>query len=414
MIPDGLFELARYRWHPFATPIVLAATTGLAMGALLVVRERRVKESVLFFVIAFFASVWLYAFTGMYCSTDPRTALGWAKLAYLGVPFLPAAIYHFSVHVLRLGGRHFQAVRAVWATSAVFSALIVGTDRFIPDVYEYSWGYYPRYGRAAAVYLLFFFGVMGSTLWYYFRFMRAATPGSLYRQRSEAFFFAFSVLMTGSIDYLPKYGIGVYPFGYASVFCFLVLAARTIWTYRFVDITPAFAAQQILETMGEPLLVCDDHGLVRIANHAFQSSFEWSRQELVGLRMEDLLIEEPAERRRLASLLKKGDVRDAEFTFTTKNGRAVHVGLSISQMKDGRGFSQGYVAVCRDVTERKQLEKRMWEMTRSLENSVKERTSELESKIRELEWLNEIMMGREERILELKERLEKTFREDVS
>src|SRR5258708_20065490 len=76
----------------------------------------------------------------------------------------------------------------------------------------------------------------------------------------------FSIAYVGSIDYVAAYGWPLYPFGYLPVFAFVVVAAETIRRHRLVDLTPAFAAEQILATLGDPVIVCDHEGRVRFTN----------------------------------------------------------------------------------------------------------------------------------------------------
>ena len=59
-----------------------------------------------------------------------------------------------------------------------------------------------------------------------------------------------------------------------------------------------------------------------------------------------------------------------------------------------------------DITDRKRLEKECAEYTKDLEVKVNERTKELNDRIKELETLNKSMVGRELKMIELKEEIE--------
>ena len=60
-----------------------------------------------------------------------------------------------------------------------------------------------------------------------------------------------------------------------------------------------------------------------------------------------------------------------------------------------------------DITVRKDLEKKLAEYAQGLEVKVAQRTEELETKLKELERINKIMVGRELKMVELKAELEK-------
>jgi|SRR3989344_667805 len=60
-----------------------------------------------------------------------------------------------------------------------------------------------------------------------------------------------------------------------------------------------------------------------------------------------------------------------------------------------------------DITEKSDLQKKLAEYTRSLEDKVAKRTAELADRVKELEILNKTMVGRELKMVELKEEIKK-------
>ncbi len=404
-MPTMAFESTVYQFSWFAVPTFVTATLVFLLGVAVLFRERASAESRFFVLATLTVSVWLYAFSFMYCATQKTTALAWARAAYFGVPFIPSAFYHFSVSVLKLNGKWKRIALASWVVSALFVSSIVGTDLLIKDVYHYWWGFYPQYGSFSIPYLTFFFGMMGLTFFHYWRMTRRVELGTLYQRRAQMFLIAFSIVYIGSVDYLAKFGIGVYPFGYLPVFCFLILAARVIWKYRLVDITASFAANRILETMNEPLIVCDVKGSICIVNQAACTNFGYDADTLVGNSVDLLVGNEALERAHFWAFVTSGYAKEKEWIFRTQNKAPVFVNLSISILKDKEGLKLGYVIIARNVTEYKHVAEELKTLNENLERRVEERTRQLQGKIEELEQLNEVMMGREERVLELKEQL---------
>src|SRR5258708_39794672 len=101
----------------------------------------------------------------------------------------------------------------------------------------------------------------------------------------------FSIAYVGSIDYVAAYGWPLYPFGYLPVFAFVVVTAETIRRHRLVDLTPAFAGEQILATLGDPVIVCDHEGRVRFRDAAAAVGFGHRRGALA--RREPQLLRAP-------------------------------------------------------------------------------------------------------------------------
>jgi len=63
----------------------------------------------------------------------------WAKLAYLDIPFICAAIDHFTVQDLGIYSQHRRLVFLSWAVSAIVASSILWSDALVADVYRYWW-----------------------------------------------------------------------------------------------------------------------------------------------------------------------------------------------------------------------------------------------------------------------------------
>ena len=351
---DALLAASSYSWNPYVLPILIAASATLLLGIWVVQRERFSSVSFLFCVLTLTLSIWLFAFSVMYCSHLSSVALWWAKAAYLGVPFIPSAIYHFTVAVLGLSVPYRRSVWLSWLLSVFFAAAIITSDWLIGGLYHYWWGWYPRYGWLSVPYLTFFFGMMVVSLRHFWHAYRTTTPGTTDSRRVKTLLIAFGVMYTASIDYIAKYGIACYPFGYLPVLVFAILAAWSIRRYRLVEITPAIAAPQILQTMVDALLVIDPEGIVRIVNQAACRLFGFSESQLCGkplsMMCPDLHAAVPPEAFKNTSSLK-----DVELKLASPGGTRT-LSLSASSIANQRGQSTVTVWILRDITGRKQAE----------------------------------------------------------
>jgi len=74
-------------------------------------------------------------------------------------------------------------------------------------------------------------------------------------------------------------------------------------------------------------------------------------------------------------------------------------------LRDTEGKVIGILGTYEDITERKRTEEEIRKLNTELEQRVRERTKELEEKYAELERLNKLFVGRELRMVELKERI---------
>jgi len=103
----------------------------------------------------------------------------------------------------------------------------------------------------------------------------------------------------------------------------------------------------------------------------------------------------------------KGSVTDYGLTIRHKNGQLTDVLYNASVYTNEAGVVLGVFAAARDVTIKKDLEKKLAEYTKGLEVSGARSTKELATRVEELEQLNKNMIGRELKMIELKKEIER-------
>ena len=349
----AIFDSASYYWNGFATPLLVTAAAMFLLGTVVMVRERGSREAWQFAFLAATICIWLFCFSFMYLAQDPRVALIWGKAAYLGITFIPTALYHFTVIVTR--SPRWRLAWAGWGVSALFFAVTASSGALLRDLYHYWWGFYPHFRWLGAPFLAFFFLMLALSLRELWLDYAQAGAGTTHSVRTRLLLTGFAIAYLGSCDYVAAYGLPLYPFGYLPVFVFIIILAETIRRYRLVDLTPAFAAEQILATVADPVIVCDRLGRIRFTNQAASIVFGYDAGEFAGAPIE--LLAAPAagmaERLRAAAA---APVRDEEMVFRTRDGALVDVGLSLSPLLDDRKATVGAVLIARDVRARKLAE----------------------------------------------------------
>jgi diguanylate cyclase (GGDEF)-like protein/PAS domain S-box-containing protein len=359
-----ILDSTRYGISPFAVPTLVTAALMLVFGAgVLVRRASRVAGA--FFALAMSASVWLVAFTFMYCAKDAATALFWARAAYLGVPFLAPSIYHFTAEMLRIARERRGAIIAGWVTAAVFSALAV-TGLLVERVQYFWWGFYPRYSALVAPpFLLFFFGYLVVSL---AEFLRAYPKSrGIEKKRIRLLLIAFAVAYLGCVDYLPKFGIAVYPFGYAALLGFVVIVAIAFRKYDLVPITPSLAAREIIGTMADVLFVCDRDGRIEFANAAAERVLGYPLDSLVGRQFGELLA--AGEDDPFYESFRRRSIRNIERRFAGSDGHPVDLMMSLAPVVQ-HSEPAGVVILGRDMRDQKDAEREVRRAVTLLESTL--------------------------------------------
>lgn len=190
-----------------------------------------------------------------------------------------------------------------------------------------------------------------------YRVTAATTRSDAQRRRLKSILVALSIAYLGTVDFLPTLGVPVYPFGSLFICAFVVFAARAIWRYRLVDITPALAARQIINTMREGLLVVDRDGAIRLVNDAAADMFGTARANLLGAQGTE--IDSRLTDSSLDRLVGSDDVSLSEASYRRRDGDTGTAIVSVSRLRDRRGEWVGTVYIFHDITERKHAEEQI-------------------------------------------------------
>ncbi|MGZ4810490.1 MAG: diguanylate cyclase domain-containing protein, partial [Thermoanaerobaculia bacterium] len=332
-----------YSFSVDAVPTAITALLLLGFGAAVFFRLAT-RVSAAFFTLTIATSLWLSAFTMIYLSTRESLAIFWSRQAFLAVPLIAPALYQFSVEMLRVQRK--WAVRAGWIVGAVFAAVSTFSDAMISSAPRRWWGFYPILNADVAVpFLLFFGGYLLASLVEFLRALPAAR--GVERVRIRLLILAFVFAYCGCVDFVPSFGRNVFPFGYLGVLGFIAIVAHASRKYGLVPITPQLAAREIIETMADALFVCDRDGLIQSVNPAACSLLGNEAGEIVGKRIEDLLV--VAEGNGAGGVPQQRDLQNhTEYAFRTASGEPVQLILSIAPVLQ-QGEVAGAVIIGRDV-----------------------------------------------------------------
>jgi len=130
----------------------------------------------------------------------------------------------------------------------------------------------------------------------------------------------------------------------------------------------------IFKTTTDGIMITDHQGIITMVNEAVEGMTGYSKNELIGesidvLKPEGKNYEEQANKY-LAKLFEEGTVVAFEFTWLKKDGNLVDVEVEAALLKDSKENITGSVTSIRDITERKQVEKRLREAKEHLDNLI--------------------------------------------
>ena len=159
-----------------------------------------------------------------------------------------------------------------------------------------------------------------------------------------------------------------------------------LWSFRDVtqshesDLIPRRLAA-IVDSSDDAIIGKDLNSIITSWNQGAERIFGYSAEEMIGTSIMRLIPpERQGEEEEILSYLKRGErFEHFETVRTTKEGRHLHVSLTISPIKDANGRVVGASKIARDITDRKLSEEALREAQKAAESAKADRERLLES-----------------------------------
>jgi len=134
----------------------------------------------------------------------------------------------------------------------------------------------------------------------------------------------------------------------------------------------------LLKSSPDPIVVYDMEGKATYVNPAFEQTFHFSSEEVLGQPI-DFVPEEcwPETIKHIERMLSGKTIKLFETRRLTKDGRILDVQISSTIYKNHDGKQAGNIVILRDISVQKQVEKELKRYRDHLEEMVEARTAEL-------------------------------------
>jgi signal transduction histidine kinase len=222
--------------NPFALSGLLTGITSLAFGYFVYLKGRTRQLNKLWFV--FTASVAVWGFGGMWIAlADTETEALWAwRIAFAcGVLWIPILFYHFVCTFCELSRR--KSLLFFYSLGMLLFPLIF-TDLFFSGVrFTFSSFYYSLPGPF--LFPFFFLWWLGMVVYSHYELLRVYRHTSGQKKNQIKYFFLATAVgySGGSLDYLPIFGVDLYPYGNFTIILYPIIMTYAIVRYRLMDIT---------------------------------------------------------------------------------------------------------------------------------------------------------------------------------
>ncbi|NNL65851.1 MAG: PAS domain-containing protein [Myxococcales bacterium] len=304
--------------------------------------------------LTFGATLWSFCEVVWNASSDPERVLTLVRISSAGwVAMGPLGLHLF----LELTGRSTPITRplmaGLYATSAVFLLITLGTEWMHTGVIRTSWGWGYEFGPAYPPFWAFTTVCLGVGLAIAIRHLRNTVSAA---ERSQAGWIIVGVtvplVMASLTDgILPMFGVQVPRLGTAS---FTFLGATVLWSfyrYGYTLLAPGLFAREILATLPDGVALLRLDGRIRAANPGLARLVGRSTRDLEGADMARLLPDvcfDPGE-----------TVDGLECLLRRATDDEIAVAVSTSVLRDKQRQPLGLVLVVRDLREVAALRSRL-------------------------------------------------------
>lgn len=148
-------------------------------------------------------------------------------------------------------------------------------------------------------------------------------------------------------------------------------AAYAMVRYNFFAVTPASAAEDIISTMAECLVLLSTNGDVITVNNATVNLLEYNQEDLQGSPADILFTEEGLRAGLVDEIISGPDFKNHDTLFKTRTGEHIPVSLSRSTLTNKAGMITGFVCVARDMTEDRRAKEEKMKLQSRLQQAQK-------------------------------------------
>lgn len=340
-------------------PTLLSGILVAGSGLFVLVHEGTNRISVSLAAVCLLMAGWILGKAGVYVSVNEENALFFSNIASLSVILSTPVIYQFATTVMNIGNRRrYYFIAGLWLVSLTFFFLQLTQGLLLNQLYEYSFGYYLKYSAWGIVHLSYHSLVLILCMTEYIRVLMHYQYKDRFYYRIYGLLISFLIGALGLWDALPILGVDVLPLGHIPILVSIIIMVTVIVKYRLMDISPGIVAREIIETMADPLVVCDANDRIRVANSSAKRAF-FNQDNHVS----DATITQIFDAKQLVKFRQyrqQSSFKGQIFYLQVADGRNEAHSLSLSYIFDNKtGNALGYVLVAHNIQRYQTIQERL-------------------------------------------------------
>jgi PAS domain S-box-containing protein len=347
-----------WQYTPYALPSILAFLLSSTL-AFYVWRQRPTPASTAFSVLMLAIAGWSFGYTLEVAGADLPTKVFWAKFQYLPTTLIPPATLAF--------GLRYSAPPSWWPSRRALALLsvipaVTAVLAFTNEMHGLIWSEVGLENTGSLVTLRVVHGAwfLIHITYNYFSVLVTAILIALAAIRSPQFYrrqaliLLIATIPTWLANILRVFDLIDVPIDMTPLVFTItgMVMAWGLFRFRLFDIVPV-AREAVVERMGDGVMVLDAQGRVVDMNQAAQHIVGLPSAEVLGRKATAVFGHQPG----LAGLFAAMAEGQIEFTLGEEDRRRDY-DARLSPLTNRAGGVTGWLAVFRDITARKEDERR--------------------------------------------------------
>ncbi len=220
----------------YSLPPLIGSLLAISIGLFVIHKNPKsaINQAFAIFAISIFG--WQFGYAIVYSLKNPQAAMLGTRIACAFATLTAPAFYHLVVSYLKLSKEKLFLILSYLISTGFFFGFIF-TRYFIAEPYKFFWGHYSHAGPWHNFYLIIFFIIFGRGFYLLYKaYLNRKNYSHVEANRIAYLFIAYLIALLGAIDYIQKYNVEFYPFGWMFEIGFALITAYAITKHHLMDI----------------------------------------------------------------------------------------------------------------------------------------------------------------------------------
>jgi len=286
-----------------------------------------------------------------------ETILLWQNISSFGWIAFVSAIFYFSIAF----SKRERLLKKNWVLFIIYILPLIfiykqWTNCLLvnPERQPYGWSF--DSAKTIWGYLFYAYYLLFSLISLYFIFSYGRKSKNII-EKKQSEIITYSILASLIFGTLIDVGVqelslnSIPSIGDLFVFISAIGFFYAIVKYRFLTITPAIAAENIINSMDELLILLNEEGNILKVNKATIDSLQYDQNELEDKSINLILQDDEFRKTLIEKISNEVAIKNHDGHLLTKTGQIVPIIYSSTPLRNEKEIVIGTVFIARDITE---------------------------------------------------------------